>query len=334
MVETEGQDFEIPETGAVGVSSELAHGPGSLLREAREKNGLTHRVIAERTRLRPHILKALEDEAWDALPPPAFVRGFLRTYGRALSLDEAHLVELYNRLAPPEEDPLRGLERATKKGGGKRLLLLCLLAAVAALFYAWKDWAPTREAGDSDSGPQTVMSGVQEKVVIQMTKPIAVSRKEPEPEKAAGILPAQTSPASQRKPSYHVGVGAMIMESGDTWPERAASESTPARKPETSPDSVREPMPAATPREHVLKGEVTAKTWVRVRIDDLEPREYMFQPGARQEWKARERFDVLLGNAGGIQFELDGKALPKLGGSGQVRRWRFPEDLPRAEQED
>ena len=39
-------------------------------------------------------------------------------------------------------------------------------------------------------------------------------------------------------------------------------------------------------------------------IDGQEPKEYIFQSGARPQWKAREGFDILVGNAAGAEFEF------------------------------
>jgi hypothetical protein len=51
----------------------------------------------ERTKIRARYLRALEAEDWEALPAPAYVRGFLRTYGSILGLDGAALADEYRR---------------------------------------------------------------------------------------------------------------------------------------------------------------------------------------------------------------------------------------------
>jgi hypothetical protein len=37
-----------------------------------------------------------------------------------------------------------------------------------------------------------------------------------------------------------------------------------------------------------------------------------------REWRSAGRFHLTLGNAGGVELELDGRTLPALGASGQV----------------
>ncbi len=51
--------------------------------------------IEAQTKIRAKYLRALENEEWDLLPGPTFVKSFLRTYGQALGLDGRALVEEY-----------------------------------------------------------------------------------------------------------------------------------------------------------------------------------------------------------------------------------------------
>jgi hypothetical protein len=61
-------------------------------------------------------------------------------------------------------------------------------------------------------------------------------------------------------------------------------------------------------------------TWVRVPPDGGEPTEETLAPGAVREWRSTGRFRVTLCNAGGVELELDGQALPALGEPGWVVR--------------
>ena len=64
-----------------------------------------------RTKIRAKYLRALENEEWDLLPGPTYVRSFLRTYADALGLDSRALVEEYKLrhegLATGELHPIR-----------------------------------------------------------------------------------------------------------------------------------------------------------------------------------------------------------------------------------
>ena len=61
-------------------------------------------------------------------------------------------------------------------------------------------------------------------------------------------------------------------------------------------------------------------TWVRVQPDGGEPTEETLAPGMVREWHSAGSFRVTLGNAGGVELELDGQAVPALGQRGRVVR--------------
>jgi cytoskeleton protein RodZ len=72
------------------------------------------------------------------------------------------------------------------------------------------------------------------------------------------------------------------------------------------------------PAERVLVMRALEATWVRVQPDDGEPTEETLAAGAVRQWRGMGRFHVTLGNAGGVELELDGQTLPALGERGQV----------------
>jgi cytoskeleton protein RodZ len=71
---------------------------GATLREARMRARIDVSEIEAQTKIRAKYLRALENEEWDLLPGPTFVRSFLRTYAQALGLDDKALVDEYRRL--------------------------------------------------------------------------------------------------------------------------------------------------------------------------------------------------------------------------------------------
>jgi hypothetical protein len=62
---------------------------GEVLRSTRSRLGMDIVAVERATKIRTKYLQALEDEDWDVLPGPTYVKGFLRTYAgyhdRALS---------------------------------------------------------------------------------------------------------------------------------------------------------------------------------------------------------------------------------------------------------
>lgn len=75
----------------------LPSGIGGALKDARRRVGMDVKEAEERTKIRARYLRALEAEDWEALPGPAYVRGFLRTYGQLVGLDGEMLADEFRR---------------------------------------------------------------------------------------------------------------------------------------------------------------------------------------------------------------------------------------------
>lgn len=76
---------------------------GVLLRAKREQKQLSIGEVSERLKLPARQIEALENGDYNSLPEPVFVRGFLRSYGRFLDLDESTLNEALANIAPSEK---------------------------------------------------------------------------------------------------------------------------------------------------------------------------------------------------------------------------------------
>jgi cytoskeleton protein RodZ len=65
------------------------------------------------------------------------------------------------------------------------------------------------------------------------------------------------------------------------------------------------------------------RTWVSVIIDGTEKKELMLKPEEVVMLNAKERFDLLVGNAGGVNIFFNGKDTEFTGEKGQVKRVTF-----------
>jgi cytoskeleton protein RodZ len=124
---------------------------GNSLREARTRKGLDFPELEQGTKIRAKYLRALEDEAFEALPSATYVKGFLRTYADYLGLDGQLYVDEYNvRYGSGDEV----LERRVRSSSSTRrthvrkrrrfesrlvwLTLLGIAAVTALVIAAWK----------------------------------------------------------------------------------------------------------------------------------------------------------------------------------------------------
>ncbi len=62
------------------------------------------------------------------------------------------------------------------------------------------------------------------------------------------------------------------------------------------------------------------RTWISVVIDSEEKKEFMLNPQDILVLNAKENFDLLIGNAGGVKLLLNGKEVELTGQSGEVKR--------------
>ncbi|MFH1241129.1 MAG: RodZ domain-containing protein [Pseudomonadota bacterium] len=277
-------------------------GIGSILRKERERRGFTYSQVFKITRLRPYILEALEHEDWESLPSPGFVTGFVRSYARALGLDEDEIVEGYRRTIVTEDTVLR--PPAVPPERWKKLLLpislVFVLVAGVSAYFIWREHPALEKAP----------------VSTEMTSPIASMADEKQDkgqnsnqiEQVVRAREEQSSPALESVPA----------DGGEDVPSDNSKEvSGPDRSQTKTTGSEKS-------RGLVLRAVVKERTWVRIFVDDKDPKEYIFQPGSEPEWTAEKGFELLIGNAGGIELELNGERVEGLGKRGQVVRLRLP----------
>ncbi len=109
---------------------------GEILRQQRERKGITLEQAAEDTRIREKFLVALESGDHPSLPGAVYTKGFLRNYADYLDLDGTDLVALYTaeRSSTPEPprrfEPMRPVMRSGVFISPTILVPFVVLAAV------------------------------------------------------------------------------------------------------------------------------------------------------------------------------------------------------------
>lgn len=71
---------------------------GLILKNAREKLELSIKQVSERTKIRPHIIRFLEESNFSVLPP-VYGKSFLKTYINFLELDEDSFADVIKKLS-------------------------------------------------------------------------------------------------------------------------------------------------------------------------------------------------------------------------------------------
>ncbi|OUM23986.1 RodZ domain-containing protein [Pseudomonas putida] len=125
--------------------------PGELLRLAREKRDWSQAEVARKLNLTVSSLNHVETGAFDKLPGHTFARGYIRAYAKLMDLDQATLVEAFDRYTGTHakgsdvhslgriEEPVR-LSHNILRG----VSLLLLVAVVGGGFVWWQDQGSLR----------------------------------------------------------------------------------------------------------------------------------------------------------------------------------------------
>ena len=98
--------MDIVEDNANNAARPAKIGPGERLQAARIKKGLSVEDVAGRMHLSTNILEAIEENNFDEITAPIFVKGYLRAYARIVALGEDEMIEQYLDLYSEEDPPI------------------------------------------------------------------------------------------------------------------------------------------------------------------------------------------------------------------------------------
>jgi cytoskeleton protein RodZ len=132
---------------------------GTKLRSERERLGIGIDQIEAETHIRAKFLLAIEEERFDVLPGPAYVRAFVRGYAERLGLDPQELVaELNTRpdmddeavmIAPRQVSTVPMLGRRTRTGAWALVAVVALAVLVAVILLVGHRSSSTPYRGQS-----------------------------------------------------------------------------------------------------------------------------------------------------------------------------------------
>ncbi|MFZ0611124.1 MAG: RodZ domain-containing protein [Desulfobacterales bacterium] len=265
---------------------------GRYLQAIRIEKGISLQTVSQETRIRLETLHHIEEEDHRHLPDEVYVKGFLRSYAKAIGADGEEAVQRYNsRLAVKRKIALS--EAALYRTGGgfwRRLLLslaavLCLIAVTVYAVSAWRERAAAK----------TAVTGTIEAPTPAAEKPVAVSEP-PEEEKALTTAPPAELPPVPAE-------------------DKDGAAESPANSAATAPEA------AGRLR---LTIDTIEETWLKAIVDDQRAKQYRLNPGDHIELEGTRNFNLLIGNAGGLRLALNGKAVALSGKSGQVVTLQLP----------
>ncbi len=284
---------------------------GETLRRARLQRNLDLNRIADELKISATMLRAIEEERFDKLPGGVFARSFVKQYARLLQVDETAIEGELSRVLEPASEPrpahpvplpdreiplprVSGWQAVSDRGSGWSSSAWALGLVVAAMLacagaYAW--WQHAQRPLAQKSPPARTLAPAPKSV------PPAVTAAPPPPPR----VPETPAPARIPLPA--------------------------AAEPEPPTPAAVNGSPSLTPAdaEAAVRVEVTAHepTWISVRSDGqyqfsgtLEANQSRMVAGNRNVW-------LRVGNAGGVEIQLNGKPIGPLGANGLVRTLQF-----------
>lgn len=300
--------------------------PGALLREKREKSNKSLEEIASVTKIRKSILQAIEEDRYDLLPPPSYVRGFLKLYAREVEFDPDEILRQYGKALKSikaKESPKKE-QREFQPLIPRRYIIVASLLVCAGLVYLLF-------AKSSSTKPAIPVAD----------KPAPNAIQDPSATSARGEI-AATSDAKDL-PDYRILEDETAVPSVDAEDQSSRYPITPPLEEDFTDQDV------VSPTESLKKGDETAMvssraeerpaqheeftvrfearelTWIQLQIGDNEPFDIMLKAGETYSKSASETLKVKIGNAGGIALFFNDSVLVDAGEAGQVVNLKFPQ---------
>jgi cytoskeletal protein RodZ len=112
---------------------------GATLREARVRRRLTLQQVEEDTKIRVKYVQAMENEDFEVMPGPTYVKGFLRSYAAYLGLDARIILDEYRSRVEPNvqpHEPFGGTSALGRPHAHRRRNTLAFVAVVCLLLLA------------------------------------------------------------------------------------------------------------------------------------------------------------------------------------------------------
>lgn len=114
---------------------------GQMLLVAREKKALSAIDLADKLNLGVAVIEQLEQEDFESLPAPAFVRGYIRAMAIELDLDATEVLAIYAQQSTVNDPSLGSTSAAVKQKASNDPLMIwgsvMILLVILALLAIW-----------------------------------------------------------------------------------------------------------------------------------------------------------------------------------------------------
>ena len=289
---------------------------GEQLRAARLRQDFTVEQLSTELRIEAKQLHALEENRFEQIGVPVFVKGYLKQYGARLGLNVPELLALYTKqttLADIQIQPNRTIrlrdERQITSWVLAAIVLLTVIVALAAWWWnggSFEGVLPT--GGTAAPAPEPAPASPQP--TQTRAQPVQTSAP-PEPERIAPAPQEQPVPLEAAPAAEPSALGA---------PPAEAATVTQA------PDETDEPAAASVDPAVTVPLEVTfdGESWAE--ITDARGERLLFGlnvAGRNVIVQGEPPFSIVLGNADAVRLTVDGApyTIPRTGRQGNLARF-------------
>jgi cytoskeleton protein RodZ len=152
---------------------------GKYLRNQRESKKISLREVSKNTRVREHILRAIEEDQHDLLPAATYVKGFLLAYAKYLSLDPNDVLLRYERVlkGEPVIQPPPQPSRSKQKILWNTKQTWVVVGVIAASFIIFYLFSPYSSKPPIEPLPEKSVEG---RPPVALSPPAAATTRAPE----------------------------------------------------------------------------------------------------------------------------------------------------------
>jgi cytoskeleton protein RodZ len=327
--ETEDKANDTPRPGGIG--------PGERLQAARIKKGLSLEDVASRMHLSPGILEAIEENDFDEITAPIFVKGYLRAYARIVSLGEDEMIHQYVDFYSEEDPPINSTSHIVPELSATdariKWTTYFVIVVLGVLLAAWwwnkqQNQEPpvsldvqSSQMDENASTEAVVDSDIQAGSEIPVTSEVSTAVAESESVDAAVTAATEISADSDTAADAALDPVAAEVVAADTAADQVAATEAIALPVETeSSATIDEPEPqviagtrdqparVAPSGTDKLKIIIHADTWADVKDSTNFQLVYdLLRADSSVELTGKAPFRVFLGNGHGVEILFNGE---------------------------
>lgn len=160
------------------VMNQPKESPGMQLAELREKRGFTQEYVAGKLHLRVRIIELLEQDNYELLPEPVFIKGYIRAYAKLLNVPYEPFLIFYNRLNIADRKVEKALWQGRRETNFKEKMVrwLSFMAVVVIIIAAAFWWQKSKDTKLSTNTPEKINTKKAQNTAVDTEQMTALSK--------------------------------------------------------------------------------------------------------------------------------------------------------------